>query len=163
MSNDRKARPIDRIDRLVPLTDARAIERRSATPRAMPGASPRAAAGVGARRIVRSCGASHERDGARRTRVERGECAHTRGRCVARASSESRARRRVLARGLDVGVAVDAARCFIADPSPGLVRAAAANTTVFTTGFGALRLGLTLAGIAHSWFLGTVRRVVAIE
>jgi hypothetical protein len=32
-----------------------------------------------------------------------------------------------------------------------------ANTAVFTSGFGVLRLGLTLAGIIHSWFLGTVR------
>ena len=129
----------------------------------MTGASPLATARVGASHRVRSIGSSRERDDARRTRVERRERVPIRGRCDERARSESNARRRVVARGLDVGGALDVARHFISDPSPGLLGAAAANTAVFTTGFGVLRLGLTLAGVAHSWFLGTVRRVVASE
>jgi hypothetical protein len=60
-------------------------------------------------------------------------------------------------RAVDPTVGISAVQTFIVDPSPGLRAAAMANTAVFTSGFGVLRLGLTLAGIAHSWFLGTVR------
>ena len=58
---------------------------------------------------------------------------------------------------IDPASAVSAVQGFVIDGSPGLRAAAMANTAVITSGFGVLRLGLTLAGIAHSWFLGTVR------
>lgn len=46
---------------------------------------------------------------------------------------------------------------FLANPSPGLVPAAAANTVVFTGGIKVLLKGLTWPGVINSWFLGTVR------
>ena len=46
---------------------------------------------------------------------------------------------------------------FLANPSPGLVPAAAANTAVFTGGIKVLLKGLTWPGVINSWFLGTVR------
>ena len=45
---------------------------------------------------------------------------------------------------------------FLANPSPGLVPAAAANTAVFTGGIKVLLKGLTWPGVINSWFLGTV-------
>ena len=62
----------------------------------------------------------------------------------------------------DASAACSAVIEFTKNSSPGLAPAAAANTAVFTAGFNVLRLGLTLAGIAHSWFLGTVR-IVALK
>ena len=59
----------------------------------------------------------------------------------------------------DVSVALTTVIEFAKNSSPGLAPAAVANTAVFTAGFSVLRLGLTLAGIAHSWVLGTVRIV----
>eukprot|EP00798_Chlamydomonas_sp_ICE-L_P023868 gene23868-9433_t len=41
------------------------------------------------------------------------------------------------------------------EPSPGLKAGLIANTAVFTLGYKLLRKGLTPAGIAHAWFLGT--------
>jgi len=59
----------------------------------------------------------------------------------------------------DASVALTTVIEFAKNISPGLAPAVVANTAVFTAGFSVLRLGLTLAGIAHSWFLGTVRIV----
>ena len=46
---------------------------------------------------------------------------------------------------IDPASAVSAVQGFVLDGSPGLRAAAMANTAVFTSGFGVLRLGLTLA------------------
>ena len=43
---------------------------------------------------------------------------------------------------------------FLADPSPGVVPAVAANTAVFTFGIGTLLRGLTWPGVVNAWFLG---------
>ena len=52
---------------------------------------------------------------------------------------------------------VDEIPAFLANPSPGLAPAAAANTVVFTGGIKVLLKGLTWPGVINSWFLGTVR------
>ena len=52
---------------------------------------------------------------------------------------------------------LDTIPAFLANPSPGLVPAAAANTAVFTGGIKVLLKGLTWPGVINSWFLGTVR------
>jgi len=50
---------------------------------------------------------------------------------------------------------VDEIPAFLANPSPGLAPAAAANTVVFTGGIKVLLKGLTWPGVINSWFLGT--------
>jgi|TARA_B110000261_G_scaffold106967_1_gene119801 uncharacterized protein (TIGR00297 family) len=44
---------------------------------------------------------------------------------------------------------------FFADPSPGLLPAACANTLVFVAGIKTLLKGLTWPGVLNAWFLGT--------
>jgi len=67
------------------------------------------------------------------------------------------ARKSIVTAAINPSDALQTIEVFVSNPSPGLISASIANTAVFTTGFSVLRLGLTLAGIAHSWFLGTVR------
>ena len=72
------------------------------------------------------------------------------------------ARRSVEATAFDPNATLEVVSAFFTNPNPGLLPAVVANTAVFTSGFTVLRLGLTLAGIAHSWLLGTVRHPVCV-
>lgn len=92
-----------------------------------------------------------------RTRVARDEWSLNRVAFVSGESDAGKTRCRIVPRAFDSTSAITGLQDFLVNPSPGLKPAVLANTAVFTSGFGVLRLGLTLAGIVHSWFLGTVR------
>ena len=132
--------------------------RRSSTPRAMRSTS-------GLARAITSVETSHlsgavekRRDDARPRAVGRRQCGEIVGRCLGVRFRHPRAPSRVSVAAFDPSTAIDTVKAFAMNPSPGLTAATVANTSVFIGGFSVLRLGLTLAGVAHSWFLGTVRR-----
>ena len=132
--------------------------RRSSTPRAMRSTS-------GLARAITSVETSHlsgavekRRDDARPRAVGRRQCGEIVGRCLGVRFRRPRAPSRVSVAAFDPSTAIDTVKAFAMNPSPGLTAATVANTSVFIGGFSVLRLGLTLAGVAHSWFLGTVRR-----
>lgn len=97
-----------------------------------------------------------------RTRVARDEWSLNRVAFVSGESDAGKTRCRIVPRAFDSTSAITGLQDFLLNPSPGLKPAVLANTAVFTSGFGVLRLGLTLAGIVHSWFLGTVRESARI-
>lgn len=119
--------------------------------------SPLVVAKGGAREVFRSRGGGGGVDADLRTRVGRDEWSLNRVAFVSRGSDAGKSRCRIVARAFDGASAIAGLQSFLVSPSPGLKPAVLANTAVFTSGFGVLRLGLTLAGIVHSWFLGTVR------
>jgi len=135
----------------------KATESQTSTPRGMLASSPLVVAQGGARECFRSPAGRRSVDADLRTRVGRDEWSLNRVAFVSRESESGKSRCRIVARAFDGTSAIAGLQSFLMNPSPGLKPAVLANTAVFTSGFGVLRLGLTLAGIVHSWFLGTVR------
>ena len=123
----------------------------------MRASSSHARARVGRNHVHASRARARGVDGGRRSRVATAEPSLIREGLVSSRGTRGGARVLVQTGAIDPASAVSAVQGFVLDGSPGLRAAAMANTAVFTSGFGVLRLGLTLAGIAHSWFLGTVR------
>ena len=123
----------------------------------MRASSPRARACVGVNHVRASSARARGVDGGRTLRAATTEVSLNREGLVSSRGTRDGARALVQTRAIDPAGAISAVQGFVLDGSPGLRAAAIANTAVFTSGFGVLRLGLTLAGIAHSWFLGTVR------
>jgi len=129
----------------------------SSTREIMRASSPRARACVGVNHVRASSARARGVDGGRTLRAATTEVSLNREGLVSSRGARDGARALVQTRAIDPAGAISAVQGFVLDGSPGLRAAAIANTAVFTSGFGVLRLGLTLAGIAHSWFLGTVR------
>lgn len=59
------------------------------------------------------------------------------------------------AKAFDLGTELQTYITNASQPNPGLLYGSGVNSLVFALGYGVLRKGLTVAGVAHSWFLGT--------